>query len=40
MVVSKWERGKHSPSRENMIRLADLFDVTLAWLYTEHKAAA
>ena len=40
MVVSKWERGRHRPSDENMVRLAALYEVPVAWLYTEHKEAA
>lgn len=40
MVVSKWERGRHRPSQENMIRLSSLLSQPVAWFYTEHKAAA
>jgi transcriptional regulator with XRE-family HTH domain len=40
MVVSKWERARHRPSQENMIRLADLVGKPVAWFYTEHEVAA
>lgn len=40
MVISKWERANHRPSHENMIRLAEALDRSVAWFYTEHRAAA
>lgn len=40
MVVSKWERGWHRPSNENMERLAAALGQTVAWFYTDHQKAA
>lgn len=30
---SDWETGKNEPSFENLIKLADLFEVSLDWLF-------
>ena len=30
---SDWETGKNEPSIENLVKLADLFDVSLDWLF-------
>ena len=30
---SNWEKGKREPSFENLIKLADLLDVSLDWLF-------
>jgi transcriptional regulator with XRE-family HTH domain len=36
MLVSKWERGIHRPSDENLAALSTALGLTVAWLYTEH----
>lgn len=30
---SDWETGKNEPSLENLVKLADLFEVSLDWLF-------
>ena len=30
---SNWEKGKREPSFENLVKLADLLDVSLDWLF-------
>ena len=40
MLVSKWERGWHRPSDENLIALAGLFKCDVGWLYTNHDSVA
>ena len=30
---SNWEKGKREPSFENLVKLGDLFDVSLDWLF-------
>lgn len=32
-TYSDWENGKTEPSFENLIKLADLLEVTLDWLF-------
>ena len=32
-AYSDWENGKTEPSFENLIKLADLLEVTLDWLF-------
>lgn len=32
-TIAKWETGKNEPSFENLIKLADLFEVSLDWLF-------
>lgn len=39
-TVSRWERGLVMPSTENLIALADAFDVPVAWFYVDHGDAA
>ena len=34
---SHWETGKNEPSLENLIKLADLFEVSLDWLFGRDK---
>lgn len=38
MLVSKWERGKHSPSRENFEALAEALRRDPAWFYMKAVA--
>jgi transcriptional regulator with XRE-family HTH domain len=38
MMVSKWERGWHRPSEENLIALTRELGRDMAWLYTERAA--
>ena len=33
VTYTKWERGKREPSFENLVKLADLLDVSLDWLF-------
>lgn len=40
MTVSRWERGEHVPSIDNLVVLADVLAVTVAWLHTDHDEAA
>ena len=32
-TYSDWENGKTEPSFENLVKLADLFEVSLDWLF-------
>lgn len=34
---SDWENGKTEPSFENLVKLADLLDVSLDWLFGRDK---
>lgn len=36
MAVSRWERGVHLPSRENLVTAAEVLGRDPAWFYTEH----
>ncbi len=40
MLISKWERGAHRPSDTNLVALAELIGVDVAWFYTEHTKEA
>lgn len=40
MTVSRWERGRVTPSLENMTALANALGVDVAWLYTDHERKA
>jgi len=39
MLVSKWERGLHSPSEENFAALAEALRRDRAWFYMDHTTA-
>ena len=32
-TFTNWENGKREPSYENLVKLADLFEVSLDWLF-------
>ena len=32
-TFTNWENGKREPSFENLVKLADLFEVSLDWLF-------
>ena len=36
-TYSDWENGKTEPSFENIVKLADLLDVSLDWLFERDK---
>jgi transcriptional regulator with XRE-family HTH domain len=36
MLVSKWERGRHRPSDQNLQLVAEVTGRELAWFYTDH----
>ena len=36
-TYSDWENGKTEPSFENLVKLADLLDVSLDWLFGRDK---
>lgn len=40
MTVSRWERGEHRPSLENITALANALGVDAAWFYTDHEREA
>jgi transcriptional regulator with XRE-family HTH domain len=40
MLVSKWERGLHSPSRHNLQALSEALGRPVGWFYTDHDKAA
>ena len=33
VTYTNWERGKREPSFEKLVKLADLLDVSLDWLF-------
>lgn len=37
MLVSKWERGEHTPSAKYLSALALVFDRDLGWFYADHE---
>lgn len=38
MTISRWERGEHRPSDENLIRVARALNVDVAQLFMERAA--
>ena len=40
MNISRWERGKVTPSLENFAALADVLGRDLAWFYVDRTEAA
>ena len=36
-TYSDWENGKTEPRFDNLVKLADLFDVSLDWLFGRDK---
>lgn len=40
MAVSRWERGMHRPTDDNLFALADVLDQDPGWFYAEHHRAA
>lgn len=38
MTISRWERGEHRPSDENLIRVARALNVDVAQLFMEKAA--
>lgn len=39
MTVSRWERGEHVPSIDNLVVLADVLGRDIAWFHTDHDEA-
>jgi transcriptional regulator with XRE-family HTH domain len=37
-LVSKWERGVHRPSDENVAEMAEKLHIELDWFYTDHAS--
>ncbi|WP_143989446.1 helix-turn-helix domain-containing protein [Streptococcus oralis] len=37
VTYTNWEKGKREPSFENLVKLADLLDVSLDWLFGRDK---
>ena len=37
VTYTNWEKGKREPSFENLIKLADLLEVSLDWLFGRDK---
>lgn len=40
MLVSKWERGVHTPGAKHFAALALALGQPIAWFYTDHEEAA
>lgn len=40
LAVSRWERGKSTPTPENLQALGGALGRDLGWLYTDHGSAA
>jgi transcriptional regulator with XRE-family HTH domain len=40
MTISRWERGEHRPSDENLVALADTLGVSVASFFVEQELAA
>lgn len=40
MYISRWERGRVTPSVVNLESLANALGVTVGWLYTDHDRSA
>lgn len=40
MTVSRWERGTHRPSDQNLVVLAEVLRQPVAWFYGESEQAA
>lgn len=40
MTVSRWERGEHKPSDENLVALAEILGITVADFFTEPEREA
>lgn len=38
MTVSRWERGQHRPSNENLVALSEALNITVGELFTELAA--
>lgn len=36
-AVSRWERGAHRPSDENLVLLSRALDREIAWFYRDHS---
>jgi transcriptional regulator with XRE-family HTH domain len=36
--LSDWERGSYRPNDENLLRLAEVLEQSMAWFYTDHSA--
>lgn len=37
VTYTNWEKGNREPNFENLVKLADLFDVSLDWLFGRDK---
>jgi transcriptional regulator with XRE-family HTH domain len=40
MAISKWERGLHTPSDNNLFALGERLSRDIGWFYTEHTRKA
>lgn len=38
--IRRWRKGEFTPSWENLVKLAVLFDRDPAWFYVDHEKAA